>query len=85
MSWPTLPLGLELGFPVQEVEPSLLQIGARKPSTDPVEIGLSRMPRLAQEAHAGFERRTVRLAQIASAAGRDDVVERRLAPTLTWG
>src|SRR5690606_1118054 len=64
---------IELGIPVQEVAPALVQEVRRERAAALLQLERGRGARLAQRPHAAFLRQAVALGEIAAGAGRDHV------------
>src|SRR4029079_6200607 len=73
--------GLELGVPVEIIEPAFVQIIWREEPTVAVQVVHRRLERHLRWPHPRFVRREVAFAQIARRAGRNDVVPGRVAAT----
>ncbi len=69
--------GLELGVPVEKVHPAVVQVVRRELAPLVLQLGRGRPLRQPVQRHAGLADRQVALAQVAAAAGGDDVLPGR--------
>src|SRR5262245_27355850 len=72
-------LWLELGIPIQVVEPALVQVVGRKQPSVAMQVLHARLERHLRRPHTGFARRHAALLEIAARAGGDHVDPRRMA------
>ena len=76
-------LRIELGVPVQIIEPAVVQVVRREQPAVAVQVLHRGLERRLRRKHPRFVRRQVALAQIARRAGGDDVVPHRVAAART--